>query len=282
MKVRSVAVASICCLNSLAFAKEQLRGSSSVYYGKIHVVDAGSRQSGSLRNLASIEVITKDGEVPVPEPIEGITRQESGVNERGLFESHPDVVKPESGESTVTGTVFNDANMNGVQDDGEAGIEGVMVSNGRDVVMTDSDGVYILPPPTEEEETAGFTVFVTKPAGYQVPVNEDMVPQFHYNHKPQGTPNGVHGRPFRFGGLPPTGPVPLEINFPLVETENIQEFKIVISGDPQTYSNNEIGYMRDSIMKDMATMDDVQAIIFNGDVMVSVVLVAFQCTRFLL
>ena len=77
----------------------------------------------------------------------------------------------------------------------------------------------------------------------------------------------LHGRPFRFGGLPPTGPLPAEINFPLVETEDAQKFKVVVSGDPQTYSNTEISFLRDSLMKDVAGMEDIQAILLNGDVM---------------
>ncbi|MGF1475314.1 MAG: metallophosphoesterase N-terminal domain-containing protein [Geminicoccaceae bacterium] len=83
---------------------------------------------------------------------------------------------------TVTGVVFNDANRDGSRQDDEAGLEGVMVSNGKEVVQTGSDGVYELPAYED------MTVFVTKPAGYDVPVDEDNIPQFHYNHKPAGSP----------------------------------------------------------------------------------------------
>ncbi|KAL7562883.1 hypothetical protein ACA910_000259 [Epithemia clementina (nom. ined.)] len=77
----------------------------------------------------------------------------------------------------------------------------------------------------------------------------------------------LHGRPFRFGGLPPTGDLPLEINFPMIKTEPTPQFKIVVSGDPQTYSNNEIGYLRDSMIKELAAMDGLKAIMLEGDVM---------------
>jgi len=77
----------------------------------------------------------------------------------------------------------------------------------------------------------------------------------------------LHGRPFRYGGMPPSGPIPSQINFPLIETEDVQQFKIIVSGDPQTYSNNEIGMVRDSIVKDVASMEDMQAIMFIGDIM---------------
>lgn len=64
-----------------------------------------------------------------------------------------------------------------------------------------------------------------------------------------------------------TGPLPTAINFPLAETEDVQQFKMIVSGDPQTYSNNEISFMRDSIIKDVTAMDDIKGILFNGDVM---------------
>jgi hypothetical protein len=177
-----------------------------------------------------------------------VVRGPDDQEHRHLFEGGPDVVTSPN-EGPIFGTVFNDANQNGVQDSDETGIEGVMVSDGLNVVLTDANGAYELPSPTEEMSMEGFSVFVTKPAGYDVPVNEAMVPQFHYHHKPKGTPMSVHGRPFRFGGLPPTGPLPTQINFPLAETADVQQFKVIVSGDPQTYSNNEIGFMRDSIVK---------------------------------
>jgi hypothetical protein len=45
----------------------------------------------------------------------------------------------------VTGVVFWDKNMNGVQDNREPGIPNVYVSNGKDVVQTDKQGLYTLP-----------------------------------------------------------------------------------------------------------------------------------------
>lgn len=184
-----------------------------------------------------------------------------------LVTGRPDIISGDQDGRPIVGTVFEDMNENGVQDEGEPGIEGVMVSDSLHVVMTDVGGTYELPTPTEEASIAGFSVFVTKPDGYEVPVNDANIPQFFYHHKPMGTPMSIHGRPFRFGGLPPTGPLPLEINFPMIRTEPTTQFKIVVSGDPQAYSNNEIGYMRDSMIKELAAMDDLRAVIIEGDVM---------------
>ena len=38
---------------------------------------------------------------------------------------------------TANGTVFDDRNRNGIYDEGEAGVSGVAVSNGEEVVLTD-------------------------------------------------------------------------------------------------------------------------------------------------
>ena len=167
-------------------------------------------------------------------------------------------VSPEMVSGPIKGYVFDDTNKNSVQDDGEAGIEGIMVSDGTNVVLTDSDGYYELPAPSSDYEAAGFSVFVTKPDGYEVPLNERNIPQFYYVHKPMGTPMNLRGEPFRYGGLAPTGPMPEQINFPMMQTESKTTFKMIVSGDPQTYSNTEVGYTRDTIVKEISEMDDLE------------------------
>lgn len=159
----------------------------------------------------------------------------------------------------VSGIVFHDLNRNGQQDSGEPGVAGVAVSNGFEVTSTDADGRYRLPAKAAGLEA--FTVFITKPAGYDVPVDADNVPQFFYNHKPSGSP------PLRFGGLPPTGAQPEAINFPLVAGDNARTFKIAVSGDPQPYSNNEVGYVRDALANELSLRDDLAFVMIEGDIM---------------
>ncbi|MEZ5582758.1 MAG: metallophosphoesterase N-terminal domain-containing protein [Candidatus Competibacteraceae bacterium] len=178
-------------------------------------------------------------------------------------------IVPASPGQTITqisGVVFDDRNQDGVQQRNERGIRDVLVSDGLNVVKTGSDGSYSLPLPTTDEEMAGLSVFITKPDGYKVPLDEDNIPQFYYVHKPTGSPPNVRGEPFRFGGLPETGQLPAEINFPMVRTQRLRRFKIAISGDTQTYSNTEIGYLRDTLGKELASRDDLEALIIEGDV----------------
>jgi 3',5'-cyclic AMP phosphodiesterase CpdA len=145
----------------------------------------------------------------------------------------------------VEGVVFDDTSRDGRSQFNEAGVPGVMVTNGRDVVVTGEDGRYVLP------AYEGMTVSVTKPAGWQTPVNEDNFPQFYYHHLPEGSP------PLQFRGLPPTGPLPVEINFPLAKSQDPDELRCAVIGDTQTYSNRELGYLRDGVVKDLAERDDL-------------------------
>ena len=107
----------------------------------------------------------------------------------------------------ATGTVFEDLNGNGLLDAGEPGVAGVRVSDGETVRLTDEYGRYRL----EIDDEA--VIFITKPRGYAVPVNDDQLPQFYYIHQPNGSP------PSRYPGVSPTGPLPESINFPLLAHE---------------------------------------------------------------
>lgn len=160
----------------------------------------------------------------------------------------------------VRGNVFVDRDRNGRLNRHEPGVEGVLVSNGREVVRTNRDGEYRLP---VYEQAGGTTIFISKPAGYDVPVDEQNIPQFAYHHLPEGSPQ------MRFGGLPASGPLPKEINFPLIKGKYKERFKAVISGDTQPYSNNEIGYVRDTLVKDMVAdgTDDIEFLIIEGDIL---------------
>lgn len=146
---------------------------------------------------------------------------------------------------TVRGKVFDDRDRDSRSQTGDDGVPGVMVSNGREVVRTDEGGNYALP------AYDGMTVFVTKPASWEVPLDEQNFPQFFYHHLPEGSP------PLRFEGLPPTGALPTAINFPLVESTETDDVSCAVIGDTQTYSNQELGFLRDGVVNDLGERDDL-------------------------
>jgi hypothetical protein len=163
-----------------------------------------------------------------------------------------------AGGDTATGTVFLDANRNSALDAGEEGIAGVAVSNGRDVVVTGPEGTYALPALDD------MNLMISKPAGYAVPVDDFLVPQFSYVHKLAGSP------PLRFGGIAPTGPLPEAVNFPLIRDDSDRAaFECLVFGDTQPYSNTELGYVRETVGRMLAARDsaDTECLIFAGDVL---------------
>ena len=183
--------------------------------------------------------------------------------EETVYRGQVEVVRDASTETpadadVLTGWVFVDRDRDSRMDHGERGLGGVMVSNGREVVSTNPKGRYSLP------AYDNMTVFATQPSGYQVPVDEDNVAQFHYHHLPEGSPE------LRFGGLEPTGPLPDAVNFPLVSSglTGDRDQSCVMAGDLQTYDHAEVGYARRGAIADLAKRDDYQGCgaLFIGDV----------------
>lgn len=113
---------------------------------------------------------------------------------------------------TARGMVFVDSNGDGQRDSNEAGLAGVAVSNGCDVVLTDADGRYQL------SLAATEILFISKPADYELPVDEHNLPRFFYRHYPNGTPERIAGTAVEwlFPVITPTGPLPEQIDFPLL------------------------------------------------------------------
>ena len=151
--------------------------------------------------------------------------------------------------------MYNDANRNGRKERREAGIPNVAVSNGSDVVLTDSKGFYTIP------VSEGNTIFVIKPSGYKTPVNEDFIPQFYYHHKPEGSPES-----FTYKGVPPTGELPKSINFPLYEQEEPTDFSVIVFGDPQPYSMQDLDYFTEKIIKNVVLKENTLFGISLGDI----------------
>lgn len=144
----------------------------------------------------------------------------------------------------VSGMVYHDQNGNSQREAGESGLAGIPVSNGIDIVVTDTQGRYSLP----LSESGG--VFVIKPAGWTPPVDEDTQrARFFYLHRPEGSPT------LKFGGIPPTGPLPENVDFALRPQAESSDFRIVCLGDSQARNLEEVNYLGQDLIAEIAGMD---------------------------
>ena len=143
-------------------------------------------------------------------------------------------------QTQVTGYVYEDFNKNGQKDKKEIGLANVAVSNGQEVTLTDKDGRYVLPISDDQ------IIFVIKPSGYQTKTNSQFLPEFYYNHKPNGSPTN-----FKYKGVAPTGALPKEVNFPLYKNEESKDFQILVFGDPQPYNLKEVDYFKRGIIDEV-------------------------------
>jgi hypothetical protein len=136
----------------------------------------------------------------------------------------------------VTGVVFEDRSGTGIRQPGDPGIAGVLVSNGREVVRTDSDGRYTLPVDDEA------VIFVIKPTAYSVPIDPSvMLPRFYYIHQPRGTPTHLG---LRERGVEPTGQLPGSVDFALKKASEPTRFDVILFTDPHADSPAAIDYIR--------------------------------------
>lgn len=152
------------------------------------------------------------------------------------------------------GIVCEDLNRNGACDPGEPGVSEVMVSNQRDVVLTAEDGSYRIP---AEDETI---LFITKPAGYDLPVDEENLPLFYHIYQTEGSPE------LEYKGVEPTGLLPEPLNFALLPSEKKESFSAFIFGDPQPRDHRELSYFRDDVVSELAGSDADLTLVL-GDIM---------------
>lgn len=131
------------------------------------------------------------------------------------------------------GFVFHDKDGDGRKGAGDKGLAGIMVSNGRDVVLTDESGRWELP----LLDGPATSFFVVKPKGYAPPTSADLLPRHFYLHQPEGSPKQ------KFAGVKPSGPLPASIDFPLLETDESNKFRMLVCGDPQPRNLREVDYL---------------------------------------
>lgn len=149
-----------------------------------------------------------------------------------------------SAQEIISGTVFHDQNGNGQMDSGEQGIEGVLVSNGRDITATDSNGAYQL-----EVEDNSF-VFVIKPRGWNTPVGEHNIPEFFSLISSEGA--GADN----FQGIAPATPGDLQsVNFALYPQEESDDFRVLVFGDTQPRDKAELNFFMNDTVHEVTGID---------------------------
>jgi hypothetical protein len=143
---------------------------------------------------------------------------------------------PDPRSPVAKGRVFLDADNDGKFGEADQPFVNVRVSNGKEIVKTDDKGQWELP----LEEDAIF--FLIKPSGYQSKLSENNLPRFYYVHKPNGSPK------LRYPGSKPTGAIPESIDFPLYQSNEAEDFQILLFGDPQPRNKQEVDYISHDVI----------------------------------
>jgi len=181
---------------------------------------------------------------------DGVTRREVLIGAAGgLALAAVDVsgaLAQDAPGAQVSGIVFEDKDGSGASAS-NPGIAGVLVSNGRDVAVTDPDGRYTLPLADEA------TIFVIKPAGFMPPIEPlTNLPRFSRHHQPKGSPPELD---LRFEGLAPTGLLPASVDFPLRRQDERHAFNVVMVTDPQPETGAEVDFIREDLIQALAGVD---------------------------
>ena len=168
-----------------------------------------------------------------------------------------DRARAATGSVVARGFVFEDRSGSKCRQPNDPGIPGVMVSNGRDIVLTEQDGGWRLP------VASGDSLFVIKPPHWATPLGPGGIPRFSYLHQPDGTPAPLQ---LRHAGVAPTGPLPFTVDFPLRRQREPQRFDALLLADTQPANATELGYVRDEVLAGVLDTGAAFAI-HHGDVM---------------
>lgn len=154
-----------------------------------------------------------------------------------------------------SGVVFEDRNGNGVRDAGEPGIPGIKVSDGVQLVTTGADGGYDVP------YEDGRTLFVVKPAGYDVSVRPDGMPDFWHNRQ-------YHKGPaLKYGGTPQRQPGCRHFGLrPRGEATTAGEFEALLLADSQTASVQDVDYYWRDIVQPLVGKHSASLGLTLGDI----------------
>ena len=131
-------------------------------------------------------------------------------------------------EKIFRGIVYLDENANNIYDKSEKGVEGICISNGKDAIQTDENGVWELKAVSKKQ------IFVIKPAGYSVPVNKLQIP-LHFIGSEVLSDD--------------------KISFPLLKNNENKKFSTLFFGDTQARGMKEANYIFHDVVEELIGTD---------------------------
>lgn len=147
------------------------------------------------------------------------------------------------GQSVISGYVYHDENENGTFDTGEPAVQGIPVTNGRDITETNGDGLY------EISAEKNSVVFVIKTNGWKTAVNKNNIPQFFAIN----SRDGAGGNDYQ--GLSPSEELSEQVNFPLYKMDEPDSFRVLMFGDTQPRTIEEVNYIAHDSVQEVIGVD---------------------------
>ncbi|GAB6123686.1 calcineurin-like phosphoesterase C-terminal domain-containing protein [Dysgonomonas termitidis] len=144
----------------------------------------------------------------------------------------------------VSGIVFEDKNKNGVKDASEKGVKNILVSNGKEIVLTDKAGAYTI------NTSVGSSIFPIIPSQYGV----------WRKNKPQ-----IQNTAFLYIDTSLTENENLDFDIPLIPLSEKKTFRVGAIGDIQMKDYQEINYANQSVISELLQRSDIDFNIFMGD-----------------
>lgn len=134
----------------------------------------------------------------------------------------------------ISGVVFDDANKNGVQDSGEPGLPGIVVSTQENLTQTDANGKYTL----DRSEQERVMPWVCLPPEYTTARDTKTKIPFFYKTVEEGK-----------NAQDP-------VNFALRKrSETGDRFKIIVAADPQVGDMRQVDFYREDIISELVGTD---------------------------
>jgi len=126
----------------------------------------------------------------------------------------------------------------------EEGLNGVMVSNQKDVVITNEKGHFQI------KLIEGNFVFVTKPEAYQFKLDKYNNPEFYFLYKTKKTKELLI-----YPSSEPITEIPEALYFPVYENPGEQEHSCLMIGDPQMKDDKRLKYYREGVIPFLANKE---------------------------